>query len=142
MSVLTAAPYGYAYSYTTGGDLVQVRVKAANSYPDFGVLSVASDASGAKIRVVPNVMLAPTEDASCTDVTLRMNWVALSGVDAGSSSVLAYSLLWDEGNSTIALDAFVELTDALVTSFTKSPVTGGKTYRFQVRARNIFGWGP
>ena len=141
MSVLTAAPYGYAYSYTTGGDLVQVRVKAANSYPDFGVLSVASDASGAKIRVVPNVMLAPTEDASCTDVTLRMNWVALSGVDAGSSSVLAYSLLWDEGNSTVALDAFVELTDALVTSFTKSPVTGGKTYRFQVRARNIYGKG-
>ena len=141
MSVLTAAPYGYAYSYTTGGDLVQVRVKAANSYPDFGVLSPASEASGAKIRVVPNVMLAPTEDASCTDVTLRMNWVALSGVDAGSSSVLAYSLLWDEGNSTVALDAFVELTDALVTSFTKSPVTGGKTYRFQVRARNIYGKG-
>lgn len=30
MAVLTGATYGYSYSYLTGGDLVQVRVKAAN----------------------------------------------------------------------------------------------------------------
>ena len=79
-------------------------------------------------------MAAPTEDASCTDVTLRMNWVALSGIDAGSSSVIAYSLLWDAGDSNKALVDFVELTDALVTSFTVNAVTGGQAYRFMVRA--------
>lgn len=140
MTVLTGAKYGYAYSYSTGGDLVQVRVKAANFF-GFGVLSPVSDASGAKIRAVPGVMAAPTEDASCTDVTLRMNWVALSGIDAGSSSVIAYSLLWDAGDANKALAEFVELTDALVTSFTVNAVTGGLAYRFMVRARNIYGYG-
>ena len=140
MSVLTAAPYGYAYSYSTGGDLVQVRVKAANFF-GYGVLSPVSESTGAKIRAVPGIMAAPTEDASCTDVTLTMNWVALSGIDAGSSTVLAYSLLWDAGDNTKAVAEFVELTDALVTSFTVNAVTGGKAYRFMVRARNIYGYG-
>lgn len=102
MTVLTGATYGYAYSYLTGGDLVQVRVKAAN-YFGYGVLSPVSASTGAKIRAVPNIMAAPTEDASCTDVTLRMNWVALSGLDAGSSSVIAYSLLWDNADATKTL---------------------------------------
>lgn len=138
MTVLTGATYGYAYSYLTGGDLVQVRVKAAN-YFGFGVLSPVSDASGARIRAVPGQMAAPTEDASCTDVTLTMNWVALSGIDAGSSSVIAYSLYWDAGDA--AAVTFTELTDALVTSFTVNAVDGGRAYRFKVRARNIYGYG-
>jgi hypothetical protein len=140
MTVLTGATYGYTYSYLTGGDLVQVRVKAAN-YFGYGVLSPVSASTGAKIRAVPNIMAAPTEDASCTDVTLRMNWVALSGLDAGSSSVIAYSLLWDDADATKTLTEFKELTDALVTSFTVNSVIGGKTYRFMVRARNIYGYG-
>jgi hypothetical protein len=138
MTVLTSAKYGYAYSYATGGDLVQVRVKAANFF-GFGVLSPVSDASGARIRAVPGQMAAPTEDASCTDVTLTMNWVALSGLSAGSSSVIAYSLYWDAGVAEAV--TFTELTDALVTSFTVNAVEGGKTYRFKVRARNIYGYG-
>ena len=138
MTVLTGATYGYAYSYLTGGDLVQVRVKAANFF-GFGVLSPVSDASGARIRAVPGQMAAPTEDASCTDVTLTMNWVALTGIDAGSSAVIAYSLYWDAGDS--AAVTFTELTDALVTSFTVNAVEGGRAYRFKVRARNIYGYG-
>jgi len=79
MTVLTGAAYGYQYSYTTGGDVVRVRVKAANSFL-YGELSTASDAAGAAIRAVPGLMAAPTEDPSCTDVTLTMNWIALSGI--------------------------------------------------------------
>lgn len=33
------------------------------------------------------------------------------------------------------------MTNALVTSYTKNAVTGGQTYRFMVRARNIYGYG-
>lgn len=117
---------------------MQVRVKAANFF-GFGVLSPVSDASGARIRAVPGQMAAPTEDASCTDVTLTMNWVALTGIDAGSSAVIAYSLYWDAGDS--AAVTFTELTDALVTSFTVNAVEGGRAYRFKVRARNIYGYG-
>jgi hypothetical protein len=56
--------------------------------------------------------------------------------------VIAYSLLWDAGDAELAADKFLELTDALVTSFRVNGVTGGKPYRFKVRARNIYGYGP
>ena len=134
MSTLTAAPYNYEFD-----DLVKVRVQASNFF-GFGVLSPESGATGARIRVVPSQMAPPTEDPSCTDVTLTMNWIPLSGADAGNSPVIAYSLLWDEGNA--AATTFTELTDALVTSFTVNGVDGGRTYRFKVRARNIYGHGP
>lgn len=134
MSTLTAAPYGYVFN-----DIVKVRVQAANFFL-FGELSPVSDDTGARIRVVPGKMAAPTEDPSCTDVTLTMNWIALSGADAGNSPVIAYSLAWDEGDANLV--DFKELTDALATSFTVNGVTGGLQYRFKVRARNIYGYGP
>jgi len=134
MSTLTSAPYNYVFD-----DLVQVRVQATNFF-GFGVLSPVSESTGARIRVVPSKMAAPTEDPSCTDVTLTMNWIALSGADAGNSPVIAYSLYWDAGDA--AATTFPELTDALVTSFTVQGVQGGRAYRFKVRARNIYGYGP
>ena len=134
MSTLTAAPYNYVFDA-----VVYVRVSAKNVY-GFGVVSPASASTGAKIRVVPAQMAAPTEDASSTDVTVTMNWIALSGSNAGNSDVIAYSLYWDNGVTTGTADT--ELTDALVTSFTVNGVTGGLAYRFRVRARNIYGYGP
>jgi hypothetical protein len=134
MSSLTSAPYNYVFD-----DLVQVRVQATNFF-GFGVLSPVSESTGARIRVVPTKMAAPTEDPSCTDVTLTMNWIALSGADAGNSAVIAYSLYWDAGDAEAT--TFAELTDALVTSFTVNGVEGGRSYRFKVRARNIYGYGP
>jgi len=85
-------------------------------------------------------MSPPTEDPSSTDVTVTMNWVALSGIAAGNSPVIAYSLYWDAGNSSMDAPT-IELTDGLVTNFTVNGVTGGTTYRFAVRARNIYGYG-
>jgi hypothetical protein len=84
-------------------------------------------------------MAAPTEDPSSTDVTLTLNWVALSGAQAGNSDVIAYSLYWDNGVSSA--EASIALTDALVTKFTVYGVTGGTPYKFRVRARNIYGYG-
>jgi hypothetical protein len=68
-------------------------------------------------------MAAPTEDPSSTDKTLTLNWVALSGAQAGNSDVIAYSLYWDNGVSSA--EASIALTDALVTKFTVYGVTGG-----------------
>jgi hypothetical protein len=71
-------------------------------------------------------MLPPTEDlTTSTDVAVTLNWIPLSGVDAGNSDVIAYSLYWDEGESAKA-EADVELVDAAVTTFTVTAgVTGG-----------------
>jgi len=136
MDTLLVAPYNYAFN-----SIVRVRVSAANFYL-FGALSPVSDDSGARIRVIPIKMAPPTADPLSTDVTLIINWVALSGADAGNSAVIAYSLLWDAGDNTKADEAFTELENKLVTSFTVNGVTGGLTYRFKVRARNIYGYGP
>lgn len=85
-------------------------------------------------------MSAPTEGSLSTDALLIVNWVALTGVNSGNSAVLAYSLYWDNGVTTAAAD--IELVDALVTTFSVSTVTGGAPYKFRVRARNIYGYGP
>jgi len=137
MATLTASPYNYVFD-----DLVQVRVQASNAPFGYGALSPASASTGARIRGVPSEMSPPTEDpTTCTDVTITMQWVALSGVAAGNSDVIAYSLSWDNADPTAHPLADVELADAAVTSFTVNGVTGGATYRFRVRARNIYGYG-
>lgn len=139
MSDLTAAPFNYVFQ-----DVVIVRVSAANSYPGFGPVSPSSDAlTGAAIRVVPVQMAAPTKDSSSTDATVTMDWVALSGTDAGNSAVIAYSLYWDGGDAGLdPATSFIPLVDDLVQTFTVNSVTGGMTYRFVVTSRNIYGYGP
>ena len=134
MSVLLNTPFNYTFD-----QIVRVRVSAANKY-GYGNLSAVSGDSGARIRVIPVQMAKPTMDPLSTDKTLIMNWIAISGANAGNSPVIAYSLLWDAGNA--GANTFTELTDALVTSFTVNGVQGGLTYRFKVRARNIYGYGP
>lgn len=47
MSTLQASPFNYLFD-----DVVYVRISAANYY-GFGALSPVSDATGARIRVVP-----------------------------------------------------------------------------------------
>lgn len=133
MTTLTSAPYNYIFD-----DVVYVKVSAQNAF-GFGAVSPASASTGARIRSVPQAMAAPSEDPSSTDVTLTLNWVALTGAQAGNSDVIAYSLYWDNGVSAATAD--IELTDALVTSFTVNGVDGGKPYKFRVRARNIYGYG-
>lgn len=117
MSALTQEPFNYVFD-----DLVVVRVSAANSF-GFGAKSPASDETGARVRSVPSQMLPPTEDISSTDTTITLNWVGLEGVAAGNSEVLAYSLYWDQGDSTA--EVTTELVDALVTTFTVNSVNGG-----------------
>ncbi len=61
----------------------------------------------------------------------------MTGTAAGNSDILSYSLYWDNGSGT----SNIELTDSLVTSYTVSGLTGGATYLFKVRARNVYGYG-
>lgn len=79
-------------------------------------------------------------DPSSTDVMVKMNWVALSGLAAGNSPVIAYSLSWDNGIPSNNETSIV-LTVGNVTNFTVNGVIGGTTYRFAVRAMNIYGYG-
>lgn len=135
MDVFTGATFGYVFD-----DVVYVRVSATNFY-GFGEISSPCGDTGARIRVVPTQMSAPTEDLSSTDTQILLHWIPLTGADAGNSGVIAYSLYWDAGDSAKTA-ADVALVDADITSFLVTGVEGGRTYRFRVRARNIYGDGP
>ena len=131
MSVFTASPYNLAFD-----DLIKVRVSATNS---FGEQSQSPEnSSGAKVRKVPDAMAAVTMLAR-TLSNITVGWTALSTITiaTGNSRVLAYQLRWDQGSgSTIYL-----LTESLVTNFTVTGLTGGASYQFKIRAKNIYGYG-
>ena len=61
-----------------------------------------------------------------------------TGSTTGNSEVLSYNLWWDDGSGTVNID----LIDELITSYIVEGLSGGEEYKFQVRARNIYGYGP
>jgi len=138
MTTLTdVATFGYDFD-----EVVKVRVTAKNFY-GFGVPSAASAASGARIRSIPAQMAKPVEDeATSTDVQIRLTWAAVSGVAAGNSDTLGYSLRWDNADATKTVEQFTEVIHTQATSYIVPAVEGGKTYRFTINARNIYGSGP
>jgi hypothetical protein len=66
-----------------------------------------------------------------------VKWTGLTGLSTGNSAILSYNLYWDNGSGTTN----VQLTDSLITSYTVIGLTGGQSYKFKVRARNIYGYG-
>jgi len=66
-------------------------------------------------------------------------WSSLaSGIETGSSPILAYNLWWDSNSGTVNIDLY----ESLATSYTVSGLVPGALYQFKVRAKNIYGYGP
>ncbi len=81
-------------------------------------------------------MAAPTlTSKSTTSVTI--DWTAPTGTATGNAAITSYKLVWDDDND----GAFDELTDSPVLTYTASSLTGGSTYKFKVKATNIYGYG-
>lgn len=114
--------------------LVEVRASARNSY-GWGSTST-TNVVGAHARTKPNQMTTPTT-TSITEARIALEWTALSSPANGNSEVVSYSVYWDNGSGTTS----IALLDSLVTSVSVPGLTGGVTYRFKVRARNIYGSG-
>jgi hypothetical protein len=81
-------------------------------------------------------MAAPTA-VGVAEAQIDLQWTALAAPEDGNSDVLAYTLYWDNGSGTTG----IALLDALATSVSVPGLTGGVTYRFKVRARNVYGAG-
>jgi hypothetical protein len=80
-------------------------------------------------------MQAPSQLFS-TDSTIKVQWLPLFGAETGNSVILTYNLYWDRGSSE-----WEELTDSLRTDWQVTGLTGGVSYKFKVRANNIYGYG-
>jgi len=79
-------------------------------------------------------MSAPTITAY-SDTSITVTWSALTSPANGNSAILAYELNWDNGSGT----PNIVLSNVLTTSYVVSGITAGTTYKFVVRASNIYG---
>ena len=135
MAVVTAAPY-----LLSQGDLVEVRVTAANSYGP-GPASPANTA-GADVRVAPLAMAAPIRGPATASAQVEVQWTLLAGPSDGGSPVTSYHLQWDQGTGTWA-DLVGLVSPHLLAGYTVTTgVTPGTSHQFRVRAANVYGWGP
>ena len=127
-------------------DVVIIRVAAenVNGMGDFSVPNV----DGEYVRTIPSYMNAPQRDSLTNDHQLHVFWDPLDPVsnfsEMGGSAILSYGIEWDNGTEAanwLPLSGFS--SDSLDTDIiVQSGITEGEVYRFRVRARNIYGWGP
>lgn len=135
MSVVTAAPYLLAQ-----GDLVAVRVSATNSYGP-GAASPATTA-GAHVALVPHTMVAPARGSATSTTQIEVDWSLLVDPSNGGSEVTSYQLVWDAGTGSTTSSLVGLLSPYTQASYVVTTgVTLGSTYRFKVRAQNVYGWG-
>ena len=107
----------------------------------YGAYSEVNTA-GATIETTPVAMAGPSFDPSTsTNTQIVLTWAALTGVNAGGSSVsiTSYDLQWDQGTSTWQS---LTSTTGSVTTYTVTALTGGTTYQFKIAATNKYGTGP
>jgi hypothetical protein len=94
---------------------------------------------GAQIRQRPAKMSVVTKGVESTATSLKLNWTPLtSSADIGNSAILAYEVFWDANSDTVNL----LLHDDSTVTVTAERLDPGETYKFKVRARNIYGYGP
>lgn len=75
---------------------------------------------------------------SYSDTFINVSWTALTGADTGNSPITSYALYWNAGTGVLATTL---VTEALITSYQFTSITGGNTYYFKVIAKNIYGYG-
>lgn len=94
-------------------------------------------------------MAAPLRGALTSGTVIQVTWSAVTAGSTASggatTSIISYHLQWDQGNS--ASSTWFDLqglspSSTALTYLKTSGVTGGLTYRFRLRARNKYGWGP
>ena len=84
-------------------------------------------------------MSVVTKGVESTATSLKLNWTPLtSSADIGNSAILAYEVFWDANSDTVNL----LLHDDSTVTVTADRLDPGETYKFKVRARNIYGYGP
>jgi len=83
-------------------------------------------------------MTAPSKASTVSETSLSLLLTPLtSSSDTGNSPITSYSLYWDAGTGTTSTLLF----ESLLTTYTVSSLTGGISYKFKVRAKNVYGYG-
>jgi hypothetical protein len=87
-------------------------------------------------------MVAPTRGSATSTTQIEIDWSLLTDPDNGGSSVVSYNLVWDAGTGTTTVSLVGLLTPYTQDSYiVTTGVTLGATYKFKIRAENVYGWG-
>lgn len=142
-SILRQAPY-----LLEQGDTVIAKVQAHNSN-GFGEFSDANPTlTAALIETEPAKMSTLLNGPLTDEEGIDILWTALTGTETGGSEIESYNLQWDKGSyeaqggspTWYNFQGF-EPPSLSLTAFLSAEVTPGQTYRFQVRAKNVHGFG-
>lgn len=95
------------------------------------------------VKTEPDQMLTPTNGPLTGEYTIDVQWTALTSPANGDSDITSYELQYDNGSSGFVWYTLVGRNpDKIGLSYRVSTgIVPGRTYRFQVRARNAFGYG-
>lgn len=119
-----------------------VRIQAHN-IRGWGLYGLST--GGIKVQSEPDAMDAPFRDQFTTNKQLVVDWNYLPITRIGKSPVTSYNLWWDEGSNGEFWYSLIGISEPILaqSSFTvTNGVLEGQDYKFKVRARNIWGWGP
>mmetsp|Transcript_9442 Transcript_9442/g.8981 ORF Transcript_9442/g.8981 Transcript_9442/m.8981 type:complete len:609 (+) Transcript_9442:2746-4572(+) len=114
-------------------DLIEVTVAAVNSEGTGDTSPYNTD--GATAAQAPNAPAAPTSGSATSSSQIQVDWVDLTGTDTGGSAITSYALYWDNNSGT----ADILLADSLILTYTVTGLTAGNTYKFLVKAKNLYG---
>ncbi len=81
--------------------------------------------------------MGPLSVVSKRETEITLSWSSLIGIATGNSDILSYNLYWDDNTGIPS----ILLASDLITNFTVKGTSGGKTYKFQIKAANIYGEG-
>ncbi len=87
----------------------------------------------------------PVKNQFTTNNQIIVDWTQLPANRIGMSPVTSYNLWWDQGSNGEFWYSLIGLVEPILvqTSFTvTNGVLEGQDYKFKIRAKNIWGWGP
>lgn len=93
-------------------------------------------------------MAIPVNVPLTSETQIKVTWTALNAPPTsphtGGSAIISYNLEWDNGSGATTWSDLLggSLPDSTATQLTlTSQIVAGVTYKFRVRAKNIYGWG-
>ena len=136
MNTFTQTPFSL-----TEGQSILIKLRALNEL-DYGPYGSPSSTLAVIIDVPHTPASGPVrvnDSTSPTQVTVTIPEIP-NDLDGGSS-ILSYSLEWNQGSGTTFIDLIGLSSDSLVLEFTQSVAgAAGSIYTFRYRARNVIGW--
>lgn len=129
-------PSTFAY---VQGDQITLKLRAFNSrgwgeYSDTATL-------GDLIEDIPEQMAAPTRGSLTSEDEVIVNWIPLTGTETGGADIDSYNLQVSDSGADSWTDLVGEDENyQILDTFTHTPVVGGNSYDYRVRAHNAHGW--